>query len=413
MKNIIMMMALTMTITSVDARVELWPTYIDNAQCLQGNECGRSELGGINPDQIHQIPNVYNALTGYKGSSHKVFVQWEVNASNKPGDHPQPPLSGGIPLMTRDFEETPYVLHGFENTTFNVQYDRGNYDPNSDTTTWGDQGNLNFDWRQVSSGVKLSVECNSKQVITMLRFKMWTNNGFYLTVDRSKLNGISKQKLNLMARNIYLPSISIRTFLHRDNDKDKVSDWINVFAGQVSRLNDRKCMLKFDPSTINFDKLSLSEGQEGKVGSESITMLKLECSGFNYNDHPYQKPIYDQIYDNPKINGNNVVHSVVSAKLTAGNEVNIEGKRKIGLVKDQNTSPSPYLYIEGDVTANQQCGSLTTLELGDLQANPHTFGGPNSDFTGSKEIYWRVCKKPGEVDSGTYKGSATIKIEYK
>lgn len=374
-----------------------WPKYIDNSRCLGGEDCGFAELGGLSSDIIFDEPINYfdknNRFHKMIGVGHRVWFKWNIGGQNP---------SERLPLVTEWGEETPYVLLGLNNAWFTVQADKCKWNNNTDCVYSG-QENATWSWSQVSRGISLSHEAVKGQGFTHFRYKLGFNpNTLSLGIDKSKIKNLSNGQLNMLARKLRMPSVMMTITLESDDGSvQSTTGTLMVSSPQIVKLNDRQCTLQFDPSSIDFGSLSVSTAQNGKIGVERVATLKLNCSG--YNDTSIGR----------YISGSNVTHSVLSATLKAANEVQINGKTKIGLAKNPN-KVAPNIYIEGDLNPDQECGtSSTTLEVGNLSPNPDSFGGVTDAISGSKQIYWRLCKQPGEVEGGQYSASATISIDFK
>lgn len=214
-------------------------------------------------------------------------------------------------------------------------------------------------------------------------------------------------------------------------------DWL--IESKMVRLNQRKCYLDASTNVVNFtpdinSPLSITSAQNGKVNKFDIpTAFTLRCDG------QYSEPLYTggqknwdhldgQIDIIPKdgilVKGTRAIHTVQNVKIQVDQNqiIKVGTHDKIGLHLPGKT-PSSF-YVEGSYTPNLECGRDVLPINSDFKSSfgftefqrEGTDSNLPSDAIGPRsfnKIHWRLCKTPGDFESGEYSGTAKVIVEYK
>lgn len=434
-----------------------WPGYIDNIDCLKGNlECAEKSFesmkNGGSPTSLDEGLQFWadwkfgwqhynntedkNYELSYFEVHLKPMIAREQLDMTRPLDY-----KDGLPLKTAHGEPTGYLLKGFganEESAFNIEYmlcTKYNNKPYDDRCTpdkdWKFLRKFTFD-----DLVEDIDDPNNKDWGALLTLdKSKGIYGFRITTGDPRFRLAYRGNQPQDVRSLRLPAITLRAIIMYKNAQGKefVTRRFASYAIRrpaLARLNHRTCYLNVDKQTIDFGAHHVYKNQSGKIGDEISTTLKLKCNA-ETEELDFGGHVDDGATGQPRptfVHGSQVIHSVKKVEISPTlPTTNIGGQQAIGLEyigltpsnKMAKAVASDQLYVEGSLKQGLPCGS-EALKIGQdakdaflttLKADPVT--DENIKEFDYSTIYWKLCKKPGAVDYGHYKGNAKITIQYK
>lgn len=454
-------MCLGLLMGTAQARPKLfWPGYIDNSECLEKRanngpaECGWSNFAPMNngTSTVFQSNEMEFVSIWRKLWSEYAFntsLQSQLNYMEvfltpyiEPNEYHSNVDGGvtkenGIPLYTQDkVTQTKYLLKGFgaDKQTIKVRYKKctkinQNYsgkdllDCKFDST-WHYLPEISFDslldpskWGGMVSLGKFEGIGAIEVIMGSPDFRIALRGEDHSDV-RSLYMPAIKLKMRMWPKNVYGTSIFAN---HLESSVD-------IIPGRPARLNQRQCTLDIKPIVdfgteyLDFEDHFVGKNQTGKLGREIATNLRLNCG--KYQESLIVGGHTDKVSNAGKyvyrdVVGNWVTHYVRNVKITPTEKVNIEGQDRIGLKNGTTNQVATNLYVEGSLSPNQECGynPLKVDPIGNnqgfastIKANPRENG--DIDWFNYSTIYWKLCKTPGRMDAGKYRGNATVTIEY-
>lgn len=390
-----------------------WPPYIDNSACLKGaSKCHFNTGWNDGTIWFDNISSITQQYLGSAGSSQYNGTGYKANIKFKYVGLPQTPQPGKPMLLAAagNYQDaTTYKLSGLENEEMTVQWQYVEW--NKDWTSHGETKYYydKFTVSQVMTGVSLGRHFDSNQQVT--GYSIWYDsldyNNFYLiSGDRPQV------------RTLQLPGIRGELTLIPDKNEYKgyTDRGLQFLPIQYVRLNHRECEIKVDSNTVNFGEVIIPPDKTGVVSNEIATQIKLSCNG--YNETLWWGSLENQ-NKNYQINGEGVFHTVTNLHLTPTYLTTTDSSvKKIGLQLEGNDGNGQKIpknfYVEGSLVEKAQCGQ-NALNVDGHTNNLPEFGDTVSDFNDKdySKIYWKLCKEPGGLQGGKYKGSVTIKLEYR
>lgn len=425
-----------------------WPGYIDNSDCERMKECGKMVnifaddgkiyVGGRNSLLLQNTQKAWKNGTGAQ-STHSIKPLVHVEMRDISAVQPDQGKYG-VYLKDGQGNHTEYRLKGFptENTALNVR--AWLCDVSRDAELKCTDKDKYVDYRfTLADLIKGSYSkdihtLNNREAIGWL--EVWVNGKDYRLASDDAFG----------VRSIQLPGIWIYIQTERFNQYgnkipyDNYGSYTILLSDKIARLNHRQCKLTLNPDKpVYFGNLSVTDDQEGQIGTTRETQVHLSCGG-SYNEYLFSggtKILSDGSSD-PTVNvltltpvsGKKAVHVVEEMKITAGTPVMINNENKIGLTLQGSNSrnntvravPNPNIYVEGSLDNTPFCGTKNKPLPLDVDLKQHSLvksfenKGEPDNAIGPRHIntfYWKLCKKNGEVEGGKYKGTATISIKYK
>lgn len=410
-----------------------WPGYINNERCLLGMECGGKLPGqggelGVFPDgngtfYSGNISGLYSKLERlYNYGNHmdpenyltKINITWRVKMI---GHSSLDAYGSGIP-------NTNYQLKGWNatDTVLTLQIRRCLWDGQSTCSLQEvkPEDYINVTWQDISNNNPLTVSLKRNENVQFIN--VWMNHNQFRLYSHNP-------ELDQYVRSIQLPGLRIGYVFQGYTQTDKPVNSGNT-AGEDTvlpiknvKLNDRTCKIVLNDDH-DFGEFVVNDQQIGKLGEEKESIIKITCGKYGTNiRNSAGKQEWKEIQGTGKaIEG--VHHTINNITIMPTYTVNIGNNvPKIGL-SSNGTDVAPNLYIEGSLQQGKPCG-VSAIEIGKA-TKPADF---NSKFWADKDyknpndksyifeqpldtIYWKVCKKEGVVDGGTYKGAVTIAIDF-
>ena len=368
-KFIVPLMLTVLASTELLAAKFIWPSYIDNSNCLRearpGNypECGQGQLPNDNQEWMDAGSNEFKTLWKDRG-----YLRWDDSDKSKPyytsftftftpriSNYSAGASTENIPLKSKSGDIT-YKLFGLNGSSFDLFYSGcwvkpigyANIEPGQCIKT---QSRTYF----ASIGLNELLAGTSKPVT--LKLESVDNLAFYLhsidvtfarktvggKVPTVRLRSYAKSKQQAEVRVVELPGIEMSYHLV-DNRGGARSSYIPVVGAKDARLNDRKCSL-ITKTGITFEDLTLSNSMKGKVGNEIPVTLGLSCNGYFDGETPHGNGYVTN-------SGAYVDHTVTAVNLISNDQVQgLDSKNKIAL-KDSKGNKAENLYVD---TANATC----------------------------------------------------------
>lgn len=411
-----------------------WPNYVDNSACLTQLTASYPECGTSSMPQIPQ----WTEAGSYEGFD-RVIAKKSFFVCDDRGNlikrkykvkfwaeltGPAPGVNEyTIPLRDRTGKSV-YRLKGLNGSSFDIYY-KGCYvnpvkygsmvppckegDPNQ--RVWVDSLSLNelLGGRSKEVTVEFPAKGNMPFKLTAVEvtFARKMNNN---ALPNLALKMYTKNAEEANVRQITFPGFQMKYMVLEDWESSTGETFHFPLIGEkTARLNDRKCTL-LAPSEVNFQTVKLTS-QTVKVGSEIPFNLGLQCNGYFDGQDP------NNLGHNLYSTGAHVTHTVTHIRLKTDNKVTgLDGKEKIALKHKTEQVFAENLYVEGSFSKDKECG-VDPISIGESQINPKDNTISSSDTSVTKSpfttIYWKLCKKNGNVSSGEYTGNATVQLRYK
>ena len=410
-----------------------WPGYINNERCLLGRECGGEGQGpgelAVFPDGNgtffmgnisglnKKLERLFNYGNPMKPENYltRIELEWKVSMYG----HSSLDSSGsGIP-------GTRYQLKGWaaRNDVLTLQIRRCLWDGQSTCKLQEvkPEDNIKVTWEDIANNKPLNVTLNRNESVQFIN--VWMNH------NRFRLYSYNPDS-DQYVRSIRLPGLKISYKFQAYTQTNKpvnVDDntWGEdiVLPAKDVKLNDRTCKIVLNDDH-DFGEFVVNDQQIGKLGEEKESIIKITCGKYGTNiRNSAGKQEWKEIQGTGKAT-EGVHHTINNITIMPTYTVNIGNNvPKIGL-SSNGTDVAPNLYIEGSLQQGKPCG-VSAIEIGKA-TKPADF---NSKFWADKDyknpndksyifeqpldtIYWKVCKKEGVVDGGTYKGAVTIAIDF-
>lgn len=424
-----------------------WPGYIDNSECLRGNECGKTALSIFPSGKgtfFNEKPSMIfggiarhtlsGNLSNPKDYVQRMIVSIKLNLTSY---HSYDPTLGDFGLMGGNGTgETGYRMKGWALTDkiVTLQIRKCNTDANAschlqpvDKVIY-----LEYSLDDIINRKPIDIELSRGENIGWVAAWM-KNNNFRLSAR--KYNGSDQY-----VRSIRLPGISMTAGLTRYNPNGGTigtyfENFDKLMQFQDVQLNHRRCHLNIGSNgEVNFGSITVKSNQIGRISKEMPSNISLTCNNFtesfvkgghidNGGGANENKTVLGTGKLSPEgLAYEGVHHSVESIQIRPATVVNINNNQQIGFVDGPSN-----IYVEGSLSENNECG-VNALPVNQIIKNGHgvpkefyakkDYGDPK-DPTSIKDqyfdtIYWKICKSDNQpVKGGDYSGTATIEMVYK
>lgn len=442
MKKVFIGITLLLSVSSVfSASRWYWPTYIDNTNCLTKlagvdgyPECGTRSFPDIGDNVIPlgDFPELHtkilelnwlrsNSYTDNYGDIKLTTPSYSVVFIPGVIDGPKEgPFTDTIPLEGAG-GTTKYRLLGMNKGKFRLSYDGCYVKPTTLATYPGVVPKCYLaEEKNILVGEVTVQDLLSGSIPNMTkRFNAYLGKYPYMITkvnvefvrgdtEQLRLRSYAKSIQDQQVRKVKLPGFSVSYKLDNHAGSNPTT-YSTVVSSSIARLNDRKCQLDTS-KVIDFKTINLNSNDSGKIGNEISAQIKLICNGFFDGQDPNGTGTENNT-------GSYVRHTVTGVSLTSTEQVvGLDNQNKIALKSNDHNAKAENLYVEASFQPGQEC-STNAIPLGESAVGSDwgMFGDSNTSVTvpNIHNIYWKLCKKPGEVLGGDYTGTVTLKLKYK